>query len=143
MSFGSDNHHIGKILGGGTDERYAAYIYFLDDVLFGSIRIGNGLAERVEVYYNEVYFRYGIFYCLLSVVGIVTAHKDSAHHSGMERLDPSAENRRVASQAFHCSAFKALLFDEFMGSPCGIKLYAFFAEKLEYREETVFMIDRD
>ena len=109
------DYNVLEVFGGGTDKRDATYVYFLDDILFGSTA-GNSLLERIEVDNDEVDFRYLVFAELFAITIHVAATQYAAEHLGMECLDTSAKNRGITRQGFDCDSVDAEILDELVST---------------------------
>lgn len=93
------DHDVLEIFRCGADQRDASDVDLLDDVLLGRAR-SDGLLERIEVDDHRVDLGYFVLRRLFGVFRVVAAGEDAAENFRVERLDASAEDRRIARQAF-------------------------------------------
>ncbi len=91
-----DRQHVGVVLGGGADQGRAADIDLLDRFGFGYARAFDGLLERIEIHDHELDGDDPVMMTLLLVHRVPAAVENAAVHGGVERLDPAAEELRVA-----------------------------------------------
>ena len=98
-----DDDHVVVVLGGGADERDAAYVYLLDDVGLGRAAGHRGF-EGIEIHDDEVYLRDFIFLYLLAVLLQGAAAEDASEDFGMQRLHAPAQDGGVGGQLFHSLA---------------------------------------
>ena len=83
-----NNHNILEILCTSTNQRNAANIYLLNDILLAAVGIGNSLLKRLEIHYHKVDFRNLILCHLSQVAFIVTTSKNATKHTGVQRFYP-------------------------------------------------------
>ena len=111
LCLGGHNHHVLEVLGGRTDERYAADVYLLNDVgLAGPA--GHSLLEGVEVHDDQV----NLGNLVLLHLGLVTfqcpAAKYATEHLRMQCLHATTQNAGIARHVLHLAAGYAQSLDE-------------------------------
>lgn len=129
------------VLGGGADERDAADVDFLNDVLergSGS----HGVLERIEVDYYQVDALDAVLGHLAAVAFVVAAGEDAAEHLRVQRLYAAAEYRGIARDFFDCLAGVTEIFDECTRAAGGEEPDAEAVQLLDYGCQTFLIVNR-
>ena len=142
FGLGGDDDHILEVLRTGTDERDAADVDLLDDVL-GRSTAGHGLLERIEVDHHQVYLGYLVLRHLLAVALVVAARQYTSEHLRMERLHTATQDGGIGGHILHLLAFVALLFYKLLRAACRQEAHALVGELLQQLVESILVEHRD
>ena len=136
------DHDVLEIFRCGADQRDASDVDLLDDVLLGRAR-SDGLLERIEVDDHRVDLGYFVLRRLFGVFRVVAAGEDAAENFRVERLDASAEDRRIARQAFDRGGLQTQRLDEREGPSGGVYRNAVLGELSDDPFQSVLVVNRN
>ena len=90
LSLGSYDYHILEVLGSGTNQRNAAYVYLFNDVRL-ACTARHRILERIKVYDDQVDFGYFILLHLRLVFSQPATPENTAENLRMQRFHAPAQ----------------------------------------------------
>ena len=131
LRFGSYDDDVLEIFGGGAYQRYAAYVYFLDDSALVGSR-SDGFFKGIEIDDDEVDFGNFVFGNLPAVAVVVAAVENAAEYFGVQGFHPTAQYRGIAGEALYGAAGYAQRLDESLRAAGGDKFHALGVQFFQY-----------
>ena len=136
-----DDHHVGVILGGCTDQRDTADIDLLYDILMGSTG-GNSSLKGVEIDDHKVY-RINIKAMAVLIILLVTsASKDPAKDHRMEGLNSSSQDGGKTGAVLHLGTGKVKAGNIVIGATRGEDLHSTLPQLSQELLQPLFMVYR-